>query len=192
MNLKLKLSNKMAAVEHSDKIKIFIPTDENLKQLGELLMTETSRSIILELIGKEMYVNELAIKLGLRVSLVTHHLQKLKDLGLLDITSKPISKRTKPHDFFRFKTDIFLNFSEDTTGGKLKRIFKESVKFASIGIASATSFLIDYPTSRTDNYATGFVPDNPLEPWVVFLTGIIIGLVIERLYFGWKKSKRKN
>lgn len=181
----------MAAIEPTDRIKIFIPTDENLKQLGELLMTETSRSIILELIGKQMYVNELAIKLGLRVSLVTHHLQKLKDLGLLDITSKPISKRTKPHDFFRFKTDIFLNFSQDSTGEKLKRIFKDGVKFASIGIASATSFMFDYSITPTDNYAIGFVPDNPLEPWVVFLGILVIGLVIERIYFGWKK-RRKN
>lgn len=179
------------ALEKSDRVKIFIPTDQSLKQLGELLMTETSRSIILELIGKEMYVNEIAIKLQLRVSLVTHHLQKLKDLGLLDITSKPISKRTKNHDFFRFKTDVFLNFSEDTTGEKLKRIFKETVKFASIGIISLTSFLFDYSTNPTNNYAIGFQADNPLEPWVAFLAILVVGLAIERIYFGWKK-RRKN
>ncbi len=182
------------ALEQNDRVKIFIPTDESLKQLGELLMTETSRSIILELIGKEMYVNEIAIKLQLRVSLVTHHLQKLKDLGLLDITSKPISKRTKNHDFFRFRTDVFLNFSEDTTGEKLKRIFKESVKFASIGIISLTSFLFDFPSwfeSNENNYAFPGEPSNPLEPWVIFLVILVIGLALERIYFGLKK-RRKN
>ncbi len=174
-----------------DKVKIFIATDSSLKQLGELLMNETSRSIILELIGKEMYVNEISIKLGLRVSLVTHHLKKLIKLGLLDIVNQPISKRTKDHRFFRFRTDIFLNFTEDIDGNKLKRIFKDGVKFASIGIVAVTAFLVDYSSwfeLTKSNYAKP-IESNPLEPWVIFLALLVGGLVIERIYFGLKKRK---
>lgn len=174
-----------------DKVKIFIATDKSLKQLGELLMTETSRLIILELIGKEMYVNELAIKLGLRVSLVTHHLEKLIKLGLLDIVHKPISKKTKDHRFFRFSTDIFLNFTKDIDGKKLKRIFKDGVKFASIGIVAVTSFLVDYSSwfeSTESNYAKP-LESNPLEAWLIFLALLVAGLVVERIYFGLKKRK---
>ncbi len=170
-----------------DKVKIFIATDSSLKQLGELLMNETSRSIILELIGKEMYVNEISIKLGLRVSLVTHHLKKLIKLELLDIVNQPISKRTKDHRFFRFRTDIFLNFTEDIDGNKLKRIFKDGVKFASIGIVAVTAFLFDYSPFKSDNYAQSFELDNPLMSWIVFLAILVAGLVSERIYFGIKK-----
>ena len=184
----------MRMIEKTDKVKIFIPTDESLKQLGELLMTKTSRLIILELVGKEMYVNELAIKLKLRVSLVTHHLEKLVGLGLLDIVNKPISRKTKNHRFFRFKTDIFLDFTEDLDGNKLKRIFKDGVRFASIGIVAFTSFLFDYPSwfkSNESNYAEPFESNNPLVSWIIFLTILVIGLVIERIYIGIKK-RRKN
>ncbi len=71
------------------KIKVFQITDKSLKKLGELLANETSRNIILLLVEEELYVNQIAEKLELRVSLVIHHLQKLEELGLLDIDEKP-------------------------------------------------------------------------------------------------------
>jgi len=63
--------------DEDNKIKIFA-SDDNLKSLGELLSNETSRKIIKNLMENEMYTNEIATKLDIRVSLVIHHLKKTR------------------------------------------------------------------------------------------------------------------
>ena len=113
------------------KIKVFKITDKSLKKLGELLANETSRNIILLLVEEELYVNQIAERLQLRVSLVIHHLQKLEELKLLDVVEKPISRRTKNHRFFRMSTDIFLGGIGKT---EVKKIFKEGIKFSALSL----------------------------------------------------------
>ncbi len=113
------------------KIKVFQITDKSLKKLGELLANETSRNIILLLVEEEMYVNQIAERLQLRVSLVIHHLQKLEELKLLDVVEKPISRRTKNHRFFRMSTDIFLGGIGKT---EVKEIFKDGIKFSALSL----------------------------------------------------------
>lgn len=159
------------------RIKVFNLSDESLKLLGELLTNESSRSIILALIENQMYVNQLAEKLDMRVSLVIHHLKKLGELGLLDIEEKPISKRTKDHKFFKINTDVFLSFTMDKTGNKLKRIFKNGIKFTSIGITSLFVWLykINDPTIE---YSQETTLDDPLTiPLIIIIIGLIVLLL---------------
>lgn len=111
-------------------VKVIMSTDKNLKIIAELLATETSRNIIMLLVKNELYINQIAIKLQLRVSLVTHHIAKLKKLGLLEITNKPINKRTKDHQFYRIKTDVFISLTEEKYSKIIDKIFKNNVKFA--------------------------------------------------------------
>ena len=75
--------------DEDNKIKMF-GSDDDLKSLGELLSNETSRTIIKNLMEYEMYTNEIATKLDMRVSLVIHHLKKMEALGLLEISDKKI------------------------------------------------------------------------------------------------------
>ena len=63
--------------DEDNKITVF-GSDDDLKSLGELLSNETSRTIIKNLMKNEMYTNEIATKLDMRVSLVIHHLKKLE------------------------------------------------------------------------------------------------------------------
>ena len=53
-------------------------SDDNLKILGELLGNETGRKIMFNLMNTDMYTNEIAVKLDIRVSLVIHHLEKMQ------------------------------------------------------------------------------------------------------------------
>jgi len=174
------------------RIKIFDLSDESLKLLGELLTNESSRSIIMTLIEKQMYVNQLAEKLDMRVSLVIHHLKKLGELGLLDIVEKPISKRTKDHKFFRINTDVFLSFTIDESGNKLKKIFNEGIKFASIGITAFIFWSYDVvniiKSEEVYGKPLGSITNN--ESLILSLTIIIIGLITERIFSFIKKKKR--
>lgn len=127
------------------KIKVFT-SDDNLKALGELLSNDSSRNIIYNLMTQEMYTNEIATKLDMRVSLVIHHLKKLEDLGLLEISEKRIKRKGIDHRFFKIKSNIFVVLDQDKTEieekGLLSRIFKDGTKFASIVIAGISMWFL--------------------------------------------------
>ena len=125
------------------KIRIFHTDDGSLKQLGELLSNETSRSIIRALGEKAHYTNELSKKSGMSVSLVIHHLKKLENLGLVEVSNKKINGVDRR--FFRLNKDIFI--SKDTkekTAKKerLKNIFKDGVKITGVLSAGVFSFVL--------------------------------------------------
>jgi len=171
------------------KVKVLKITDHYLKTLGELCINETSRSIMLILSENQMYVNEIAKKLSMRVSLVIHHLQKIINLGIVDIEEKPISKKTKNHRYFKLNADIYLSLTPDKDGNKLKRIFKDGVKFVGIGIAGIVSFLV---STSSNSVALPPLQDlkGGLSPLIVLLLVLLLGLVIERIYFQIKNKKR--
>jgi len=121
---------------HHD-INVFHSDDEKLKLLGELLSNKSSRNIIKLLLEKEMYTNEIANNLDMRISLVIHHLKKLEELGLLQITNKSIVKKGNKHKHFKINPYIFLLLNEGKdklqNTGLLKRIFKKGVRHSVLG-----------------------------------------------------------
>lgn len=173
------------------KIKIFA-SDDNLKLLGELLSNETSRKIIVNLMNEQMYTNQIATKLSIRVSLVIHHLRKLEDLGLLDIEDKKIKRKGEDHRFFKMSSDIFITLDKSKedieSKGILRRIFREGIRFAVIPIAVILSFSIENLFTSRNNWSNlDNVDDLSLE---LPLSIIIIGLVLERIYIHFKNKKR--
>jgi len=78
-------------------------SDEKLTIIGEVFSRKTSRDILFLLCSQEMYINEIATKLDIRVSLVIHHLNKLKKLGIVIITQHRIGTKRKLnlHNFYR-------------------------------------------------------------------------------------------
>lgn len=167
------------------RVKVFHITEESLKELGELLSQKTSRDIIRVLIEQEMYVNEISNKLDLRVSLVIHHLEKIKKLGLLDITSKPINKRTKDHLFYKFNKNIFIDTEIPQTENRLSKIFHPAVRFVGIAIITASVFMItDFQYLYYPEDITKYPPFPLLS---LSLITLVISLVFERILFRKKK-----
>ncbi len=153
-------------------------SDDNLKSLGELLSNETSRKIMCNLMIKEMYTNEIATKLDMRVSLVIHHLKKMEDLGLLKIVEKNIIQKGQKHRFFKIDSDIFITINktkeEVKEKGILKRIFRDGVKFAAIGVAAVSTWLYqDFSLQNADGFMSAKEPDLAIS-----LLVIIIGLSV--------------
>lgn len=179
-----------------DKIKVFSSDDEKLKILGELLSNKSSRDIIKLLIDKEMYTNEIAKKIELRVSLVIHHLQKMEAIGLLEINNKKIVRKGEEHRFFRISQGMLIvpNESKEVINeGFFRGVFHSSVKFMVIGIASifsgVFSSFISFPKQGYDpSYPIPLIPEVSYFPLTVSLTVIIFGLIIERIF----RIKRKK
>jgi len=164
-------------------------SDDNLKILGELLGNETGRKIMFNLMNTDMYTNEIAVKLGIRVSLVIHHLEKMQQLGLLEITEKKLVRKGKKHRFFKVNSHFFISVNqtkkEMEESGLLKRIFKSTIKFAVIGIAVVSVFIIeDLYIFTSDSFAAV----GSFSLFVFPLAALSIGLIIER-FLSRKKGK---
>ena len=161
-----------------DKIKVFA-SDDNLKSLGELLSNDSSRNIIFHLMNNEMYTNEISTKLEMRVSLVIHHLKKMEDLGLLEISEKQIIKKGQKHRFFKIKSDIFITINKSKEEIKekrfLSRIFRDEIKFTVIGVASFISWLLT-PNKTTQTFTV--LTDNNMPDLTVPFLVIIIGFIL--------------
>ncbi len=183
------------SVDDAPKIKVFA-SDDNLKALGELLSNDSSRGIIYNLMTKEMYTNEIATKLDMRVSLVIHHLKKLEDLGLLEITEKKIKRKGQEHRFFQIKSNIFVvidNTAEEIKEkGLLKRIFGEGVRFTMIGIIALSTYffnqspkiIYDTKTRIPESLDMSFNYDALVVPLLVIISGLVFELILS------KKKKR--
>jgi len=169
-------------------------SDDYLKEISELFGNSNGRDIIMLLVDKEMYVNEISIKLGLRVSLVVYHLKKLGELGFLTITEKPISKKTKNHKFYKINLHAFavILHKKDGESDKsiLKKIFKDTVKFACVGVAGVATWfgsnIINNPDIPTTNQRIALVSSDPIFP--IIITTIVIGFGLIMIYYS-KKHK---
>lgn len=179
---------------NAKKVKVFGSEDDNLKMLGELLSNKSSRDIIRLLIERETYTNEIAKKLDLRANLVIHHLKKLEELGLLEITQKKIVKNGHNHRCFRMVPNLFLSPNHRSENiqqnGILKKVFKESVKFAVIGFVASIVFISDIANfSSTGIYPIPYGASITNDPLIPALIVIILGLVIERILSKKKEKK---
>lgn len=181
-----------------DKIKVFSSDDDKLKILGELLSNKTSRDIIKLLIDKEMYANEIARKLELRRNLVIHHVRKMEAIGLLEITNKKIIRNGEEHRFFKIPRSMLIVPNESTEirkNGILKKIFKDGIKFVSVGIAGIITWFgtqqksILMPGEETNYSGDVYVPvliDEPLSLIQIAVTCAIVGI---GLFLTWFSKK---
>ena len=193
----------------TDKIKLF-NSDESLKLLGELLSNKSSRDIIRLLIEKEMYKNAIATKLNLRMNLVSHHLEKMETIGLVETIYKKIVRKGKEHKFFRINPKIFLmpNHSEKEIKEKgiLVRIFREGIKFTSIGIATVVTWIgsqqktmfIPDPTNVEQNYggiqvdpSLPILVDEPFSLVQITVTSIVLAVGLFLIWYIKKEKKEE-
>lgn len=187
---------KFENIEDSFLIKVLhISDDESSKTFGEILKTKSSRNLMQALREKQMYVNQMHKEEDMRVSLVTHHLNKLIQLGFLNIIEKPISKKTKDHRYFDLKHDAYLILVDKEEGveevhkyGILKKIFKDSVKLSGVAIAGAATWIstnLTFSSSlkRLDDSLSDYELMLPL-----IITGLVIGLGLTVIYYS-KKQK---
>ena len=194
-----------------DEIKVFDGDDKSLKILGELLSNDTSRSIIKALMQKEMYTNEIATKLNIRVSLVIHHLKKLEELGLVDIANKQIVKKGNHHRYFKISKRLFIvpdmNKQQIKKSGLLERTFKTTIKLTTVAFTGLLTW-ISTQSVKLSAEATEEQKEIPhIDIWFpidiphlasghftfeVIFTGIVVTLATALMFFVRFKKLKSN
>lgn len=179
------------------KVKVFDLNDSSLKELGHVLSSPTARKIITVLVENEMYINELAKKIDTSSNLTSHHLEKLVKIGIVSITNKPISRKHKDHKYYKINMDIFISIKQNKTdGSKLKRIFKDTIKFASIGIAGLMMWgftsISSNGTLSDDVKPLLDLPDIANSDSLVYALLVMFGLIIGSYLFSKFKNKKRG
>lgn len=98
-------------------------SDEKLEMIGEIFACKTTRDMIFLLTQKEMYCSEIVKALGKRTSLIVHHLEKFKKLGIVIITQHKIINKRKAilHNFYRVDSDKLIELINAEIKANLSR-----------------------------------------------------------------------
>jgi len=179
-----------------NQVEIFSNEDERLKFIGEILSNESSRSILKLLISNELSAHEIVQKTNLSLSLIKHHLDKMKKAGIVEISKISQTSRNQDMKHYTAKAGIFILPNEVSQKAKTSKTFQNSLKrimrFCGIGIAGIASWFI---TSFA--YKSGVQLMTPTEPkvipetifwsFVISLIVVIVGLITERILVVLKK-----
>jgi DNA-binding transcriptional regulator LsrR (DeoR family) len=87
----------------SNRVDIISTEDEKLKTVGEILSSDSSRSILKLLFNQSLSANEIAQKTEMSLPLVIHHLKKMQSAQIIKITN--IGKNSKSHDMKYYTID---------------------------------------------------------------------------------------
>ena len=147
-------------VRLTEKIEIISTEDEKIKSVGELLSSDSSRTILKLLFEDSMTANQIAQKTGISLPLVIYHLKKMQGMGIVKITN--IGKNVKAQDMKYYTTTKFAivilpsSLSEKAkTSKSLFNSFKTIYRFASIGIAGiatwfGSQFALNFQLAQTN------------------------------------------
>ncbi len=152
----------------TEKVGIYDTDDEKLRILGEVLITDASRTILKLLLDQTLTANEVATKTGHSLQLVRYHLKKMQDAGLVEISK--VGKNTKSHDMKYYTATKFAivivpsKFSDKAKSSKsLFKSFRSIYRFGAIGIAAIGSWFatiaLQGPGQISD--ITKGIPDGP-------------------------------
>ena len=199
----------------SDKVKIYSSNEKRVKFLGDVLASDASRSIFLLLAQGELPAGRIADKTGMSLALVTHHLEKMQNAGVVRVSK--VSKNAKNRDMKHYRAVLAILIIPEESHGRardsraLALSLRRILRFSAIGIAGVSTWLaVKYagftepataPTAPEPSMPTtpepGTVPtaldpfasitSEPLVPIVVGLGTVILGLTIERILVYAKK-----
>jgi len=129
----------------NDKIEILSTDDDRIKAVGELLSSDTGRSILKLLFNDQMTANQIAQKTEVSLPLVIYHLKKMQDAGIVKIAQT--GKNTKSHDMKYYTVDKFAivilpsGVTEKAKSSKsLHNSFNRIYRFATIGGAGLAAW----------------------------------------------------
>lgn len=186
----------------SENIEILSNEDERLKLIGEILSNESSRNIFKLLISDELTAYEIVKKTNLSLSLVLHHINKMRSAGIVKISKISQTIRNQDMKHYTAKSGILILPQTISEKAKTSKTFQNSLKrimrFSSIGIAAIASWFltqpfISEPTAPRPTLPPYLLPFDVTSqtqlflPLTASLVVIIIGLIIERILSSRKK-----
>lgn len=186
----------------NENIEILSNEDDRLKLIGEILSNESSRSIFKLLISDELTAYEIVKKTNLSLSLVLHHINKMRSAGIVKISKISQTARNQDMKHYTAKSGILILPQPVSEKAKTSKTFQNSLKrimrLSSIGIAAIASWFlmqstISEPTAPRPTLPPYLLPFDITSQTQLFLPVttsllvIIIGLIIERILSSRKK-----
>lgn len=185
--------------QNFERIEIVSTDDERLKIIGEILSSETGRTILKLLGSCELTTREIIQETGFSLSLVLHHVNKMLDAKLVEIVRTSKSSKGQDMKHYRAKQGVLILPETASQKARSGRTFQKSLarimRFCSIGIAGTASWFtvqsIQTKPVRPVPPPSQLPPEAILMelfwPVAVSLTVIIIGLIAERVLHAVKK-----
>ena len=129
----------------NDKIEILSTDDDRIKAVGELLSSDSSRTILKLLFNEEMTANQISQKTEISLPLVMYHLKKMQECNVVKVAQT--GKNTKSHDMKYYTVDKFAivilpsGMTEKAkTSKSLFNSFNRIYRFATIGGVSLAAW----------------------------------------------------
>lgn len=162
--------------------------DELSNAIGTLIASTAGKDIINKLYNKAYYKNQLAQEKGQSFARINYTLEKIKVSEIAEYIKKTIVKKGVKHEFISIPKQLIIipiGFTREELEkpNALKKLFRNNIKFLTIGIVAFGTFMI------TDIQKLILHREHAIDfPLLVIpLTVIIIGLIIERI---WSRKKR--
>ncbi len=153
-------------VSLTEKIEIISTEDEKIKSVGELLSSDSSRTILKLLFEDTMTANQIAQKTGISLPLVIYHLKKMQDMGIVKVSN--VGKNIKAQDMKYYTTTKFAivilpsSLSQKAkTSKSLANSFKTIYRFASIGVAGIATWFVSQFAQNFQATQTGLEENLP-------------------------------
>ena len=139
----MKNSNK----KDKDEIRVVSSDDDQkIKTVGEVLANESSRMIMKILAGnKEMTINEISQEIELSIPLVSHHIKKMQDAGMVKISRVGTSVKGHKMNYYCATNQSILITPPERKMHSLFASLKKISRFAAIGMAGLVSWTIVKP-----------------------------------------------
>lgn len=189
--------NDDASEEHPEEILIRVLGLEDkdaLNSLAKLIGQDTGRQLLDILINSEkgMYKGELTKKMPVTYSVTSYHLSNAEKLGLVEKSERIIHKKGIKHTHNKIPKQILmipLGFDKEELKKikTWKKLIRNGIKFAAIGIVTALVFSITDLHRIYNPTGTSYSFDFPA--YVGPLSVLVIGLIAERII---KIKKGKN
>ena len=133
--------------QSSNEIRVLSSDDEKIKVVGEVLANESSRTILRLLSSRdEMTINEMAREIDLSIPLVSHHLKKMQDAGVVRVSRVGTSVKGQKMKYYSSTNQSFLITPPEKQVNFLVSSLRKFSKFAAIGMAGLASWAMLKPT----------------------------------------------
>ncbi len=92
-----------------NEIRVLSADDEKIKVVGEVLANESSRAILRLLSNiDEMTINQIAQEMDLSIPLVSHHLKKMQETGVVKVSRVGKSVKGQKMNYYSITNQSFL------------------------------------------------------------------------------------
>ena len=174
------------------KIEILSTDDAKIKTFGELISNDSSRTIFNMIFDHEMTALEIANKAGMSLELVRYHVQKMLEVGIVDVSKIGKTTREQEMKYYRVAKIIVIvlpqQLSEKARKSKsLMSSLSKIYRIAAIGTAGLVSWMLSKIILGSTESVTSEgseiqgIPETTFLPITISLAVIIVGLIIERI-----------